>query len=72
MVSWSQNKGNKEEKEMTITKELIARMNKAIERLGGYQAVLNLPQEYKEIIANCPDYETKVKLLELVCEQMGK
>ena len=52
--------------------ELIERMNKAMKRIGGPLAVLNLPDEVKEIITNCPDYETRVKMLELVCEQLGK
>lgn len=52
--------------------ELIERMHKAIERIGGSLAFLNLPDEVKEIITSCPDYETCVKMLELVCEQLGK
>lgn len=52
--------------------ELIERMNKAMKRIGGPLAVLHLPDKVKEIITNCPDYETRVKLLELVCEQRGK
>lgn len=55
-----------------MTNELIERMNRAMSRIGGAIAVLNLPDEVKEIIINCPDYETRVKMLELVCEQLGK
>ena len=60
------------QEEMKMTKELIERMNKAINRIGGPLAVLNLPVEVKEVIADCHDYETRVKMLELVCEQLGK
>ena len=63
---------NKIKEEMKMTNELIERMNKAMKRIGGPLAVLNLPEEVKEIITNCPDYETRVKMLELVCEQLGK
>ena len=52
--------------------ELIERMKKAMNRIGGPLAVLNLPDEVKGIIINCPDYETRVNMLELVCEQLGK
>lgn len=52
--------------------ELIERMHKAIKRIGGSLAILNLPDEVKEIITKCPDYETRVKMIELVCEQLGK
>lgn len=55
-----------------MTSELVERMNKAMNRIGGALAVLNLPDEVKEIIINCPDYETRVKMLELTCEQLGK
>ena len=55
-----------------MNNELIERMNKAMKRIGGPLAVLNLPSEVKEIIINCPDYETRVKMLELVCDQLGK
>lgn len=58
-----------------MTNELIERMNKAIKRIkriGGPLAVLNLPDDIKEIITNCPDYETRVKMIELVGEQLGK
>jgi hypothetical protein len=58
--------------EMKMNNELIERMNKAIDRIGGPLAVLNLPEPIKEIITNCPDYETRVKMLELVCKQLGK
>ena len=33
-----------------MTNELIERMNKAMKRIGGPLAVLNLPEEVKEII----------------------
>ena len=51
---------------------LIARKNAAIKRIGGIWAVLNLPDEVKKIITNCDDYETRVKMQELVADQLGK
>ena len=65
-------KANEKQEEMKMDNELIDRMHKAIKRIGGSLAILNLPNEVKEIITNCPDYETRVKMLELVCEQLGK
>lgn len=55
-----------------MTNELLNRMNKAMNRLGGSIAILNLPDEVKEIITNWADYETRVKMLEMVCDQLGK
>lgn len=52
--------------------KLIERMNKAIKRIGGPLAVLALPDEVREIITNCPDYETRVKMLEMTADQLGK
>lgn len=51
---------------------LIERMNKAMQRIGGAVAITNLPDEVKEIVTNCPDYETRVKMLEMIAGQMGK
>lgn len=51
---------------------MIKRMNAAINRIGGAIAVLGLPEEVRNIITNCPDYETRVKMLEMVADQMGK
>ena len=55
-----------------MNKELQTRMNKAIKRIGGTLALLELPAQVREIIANCPDYETRVKMLELTADQLGK
>jgi hypothetical protein len=57
---------------MKMDSKLIERMNKVMKRIGGPIAVLNLPDEVKKLIANCHDYETRVKMLELVCKQLGK
>lgn len=51
---------------------LIERMNKAMQRIGGAIAITNLPDEVKEIVTNCPDYATRVKMLEMIADQMGK
>lgn len=55
-----------------MNKNLTDRMNKAINRIGGPLAVLDLPANIREIITNCEDYETRVKMLELVADQLGK
>ncbi len=51
---------------------MIKRMNAAMKRIGGPLAVLDLPEEVRNIITNCPDYETRIKMLEMVANQMGK
>lgn len=51
---------------------MMKRMNAALKRIGGPLAVLDLPEEVRNIITNCPDYETRVKMLEMVADQMGK
>lgn len=55
-----------------MTNELIERMNNAIDRIGGPLAVLNIPGEVREIVVNCPDYETRVKMLEMIADRLGK
>ena len=55
-----------------MTNDLIKRMNNAMSRIGGPIAVLNLPDEIREIVTNCPDYETRVKMLEMIADQLGK
>lgn len=49
---------------------LQERQKKAIEKIGGAMGLLNLPENVREMIANCGDYETKVKMLELVAENL--
>lgn len=53
-----------------MTNELIERMNKAIKKIGGPLAILDLPKDVREIVTNCPDYETRVKMLELIAENI--
>ena len=55
-----------------MTEELMVRMRKVMQRLGGPIAVLELPEQIREVIKNCNDYETRVKMLELVADQLGK
>lgn len=55
-----------------MTEELIKRMNKAMEQIGGTLGFLNLPEQVKDIVVNCNDYETRVKMLELCVEQLNK
>ena len=55
-----------------MTNELMKRMDKAMKRIGGPLAVLELPEEVRNIITSCEDYETRVKMLELVADQLGK
>lgn len=66
------NKTIKGRRYKVMNKELQTRMNKAIKRIGGTLALLELPAQVREIIANCPDYETRVKMLELTADQLGK
>ena len=49
---------------------LQERQKKALDKIGGALGLLNLPTEVREIISNCQDYETKVKMLELVAENI--
>lgn len=49
---------------------LQERQKKALDKIGGALGLLNLPQAVRETIANCNDYETKVKMLELVAENI--
>lgn len=55
-----------------MNKALVERMDVAMKRIGGPLAVLELPEAVREIITSCADYETRVKMLELVADQMGK
>ena len=55
-----------------MTNALIERMNKAMKRIGGPLAVLELPESVLNIVTNCEDYETRVKMLELIADQLGK
>lgn len=49
---------------------LQARMQRAIARIGGPISVLALPDTVREPIVNCKDYETRVKMLELVADRL--
>lgn len=55
-----------------MTAELQRRMQQAIKRIGGTLAVLDLPEDVKKTIVECPDYETRVKMLELVADRLGR
>lgn len=50
--------------------KLIERMNRAIKRIGGPLSVLALPEEVRKPITECRDYETRVKMLELVADRL--
>lgn len=49
---------------------LQVRMQKVIARIGGPLSVLALPDQIREPIVNCNDYETRVKMLELVADRL--
>jgi uncharacterized FlaG/YvyC family protein len=66
------NDTRKREEHTEMTEELIKRMNKAMEQIGGTLGFLNLPEQVKDIVVNCNDYETRVKMLELCVEQLNK
>ena len=52
--------------------ELTPRMNAVMKRLGGPLAILELPQQIRETVAECQDYETRIKMLELIADQLGR
>lgn len=49
---------------------LQVRMQKVIARIGGPLSVLALPDQIRKPIVNCNDYETRVKMLELVADRL--
>ena len=49
---------------------LQERQKKALDKIGGALGLLKLPENVRKIISECPDYETKVKMLELVAENI--
>lgn len=51
---------------------LQERMKKAMDRIGGPLAVLALPDQVRDVIVNCPVYEIRVQMLELVADQLKK
>jgi len=53
-----------------MRKDLTQRMSKAIDRIGGALAVLELPEEVKQIVTWCEDYESRVQMLELIADTM--
>lgn len=53
-------------------KSLEDRHTEAIRRLGGACALLELPDEVKDILKRNYDLETKTKMLEAVADQMEK
>lgn len=59
-----------------MNKTLVNRMNAAIAKIGGAAALLaaldTLPGKVKEAVINCPDYETRVKMIELIADQVSK
>ena len=59
-----------------MNKTLVNRMNAAIAKIGGAAALLatldTLPGEVREAVINCPDYETRVKMIELIADQVNK
>lgn len=55
-----------------MNNSLMNRYETAIKKIGGTLALLNLPEQVKTVLMNCNDLETKVKMLELIAEQMKK
>lgn len=51
---------------MTMTQ----RYEKAVKEIGGAVALLNLPDQVKEVIKNTRDLETKTKMLEMIAKAM--
>ena len=48
------------------------RYQKAIKKIGGAAALLNLPEQVKEVLQNTSDLETKTAMLELIAETLDK
>ena len=53
-----------------MREDLTQRMRKAIDRIGGAIAVLELPEDVKQIVTRCEDYESRVQMLELIADTM--
>ena len=53
-----------------MREDLAQRMGKALDRFGGALAVLELPEEVKQIVTGCEDYEIRVQMLELIADTM--
>lgn len=52
-------------------KTLEARYNKALKTIG-IENFLNLPEEVKKVLQETTDFETKVKMFELIAETINK
>lgn len=54
---------------------LIKRMDRAITRCGGAAGLLdilnNMPADVKQAVINCPDYATKVKMVEMIADRIA-
>jgi len=48
------------------------RYQKAIEKIGGAAALLNLPEQIREVLMSTTDMETKTTMLELIAEALDK
>lgn len=59
---------HKEEQTMT---DMMQRYDAVIKRLG-HAALLDLPDEVKDVLKSTADLETKVKMLELIAERTAK
>ena len=53
-----------------MREDLMQRMSKALDRIGGALAVLELPEEVKQIVTGCEDYESRVQMLQLIADTM--
>lgn len=58
------------QKRHDMHEDLTQRMSKALDRIGGALAVLELPEEVKQIVTGCEDYESRVQMLELIADTM--
>ena len=53
-------------------KTLEQRYHEAINRIGGAAGLLALPHPVQEILKACNDLESKVKMFELIADQLNK
>lgn len=53
-------------------KTMEQRYSEAIKKIGGTFALLNLPEEIKEVLMGNYDLATKTKMLEMIAEAKNK
>jgi len=52
--------------------EYVKRLDKVMNRIGGAIGILDLPEQVKDALRQCSNYETRVKMLEMIADALGK